>query len=206
MPRPKLKGDKLLAKASGAELQQSVALEVEIVPDIPQISSVEEGHAYLQEFHNKVIGEFQLAYRRSLPWARLAGEVLIQVKELLPHGEFLPWLKANSEISPRQCQSYMAIARGWESVLMANTNSTSYLPSDRELTIAQAAAVVVDWERQQKGSQPRKVPQVRWQQRQQKLSRAVAEYLADFYPQTRQEKTLLRQLEQLLETLSKLQR
>lgn len=39
-----------------------------------------------------------------------AGELLLQVKASLPHGEFGPWLAANVEFSDRTAQGYMRIA------------------------------------------------------------------------------------------------
>jgi hypothetical protein len=37
-----------------------------------------------------------------------AGRLLLQVKTQLMHGEWLPWLRANLEVSPRQAQRYIA--------------------------------------------------------------------------------------------------
>lgn len=44
--------------------------------------------------------------------ARRAGELLIRVKDELPHGQWLPWLAANCAVSDRQAQRYMRAARG----------------------------------------------------------------------------------------------
>ena len=44
--------------------------------------------------------------------AKRAGELLTQVKAVLPHGEFLAWVETHVEISPRQAQRYMAAAQG----------------------------------------------------------------------------------------------
>lgn len=40
-----------------------------------------------------------------------AGERLIQAKAMLPHGQWLPWLEANCEVSERSAQAYMRVAR-----------------------------------------------------------------------------------------------
>lgn len=43
------------------------------------------------------------------------GQRLCEAKELLPHGEWLPWLANNVQFSERQAQKFMALARGYES-------------------------------------------------------------------------------------------
>ena len=48
----------------------------------------------------------------ALKCAKAAGELLLQVKGTLPHGEWTPWLKAHLTISERQAQRYMAVAQG----------------------------------------------------------------------------------------------
>lgn len=42
------------------------------------------------------------------------GQRLCEAKELLPHGEWLPWLANNVQFSERQAQKFMALARGYE--------------------------------------------------------------------------------------------
>ena len=39
------------------------------------------------------------------------GKLLIKAKAKFPHGRWLPWVEANCEISERQCQNYMRLAR-----------------------------------------------------------------------------------------------
>jgi hypothetical protein len=39
------------------------------------------------------------------------GQLLIEAKDIVPHDGFLDWLKANTAVTPRMCQMYMAIAR-----------------------------------------------------------------------------------------------
>ena len=43
------------------------------------------------------------------------GQRLCEAKELLPHGEWLPWLANNVQFSERQAQKFMALAKGYES-------------------------------------------------------------------------------------------
>jgi hypothetical protein len=40
-----------------------------------------------------------------------AGELLIEAKQQVKHGEWLPWLTENCEISERTAQAYMKLAR-----------------------------------------------------------------------------------------------
>ena len=49
--------------------------------------------------------------------ARKAGELLLEVKNQLPHGQFLQWVKQNITVSLRQAQRYMAAAQGKALVL-----------------------------------------------------------------------------------------
>src|SRR4051794_1431546 len=44
---------------------------------------------------------------RMVQHARAAGELLISAKEQLSHGEWLPWLRDNCELSARSAQGYM---------------------------------------------------------------------------------------------------
>jgi hypothetical protein len=51
------------------------------------------------------------ATRRALEHAIAAGALLIEAKELVAHGEWLPWLQANCRLSERQARTYMRLAR-----------------------------------------------------------------------------------------------
>ena len=44
--------------------------------------------------------------------AKAAGELLLQVKATQPHGAWTSWLKAHLNVSDRQAQRYMSIAKG----------------------------------------------------------------------------------------------
>jgi hypothetical protein len=46
----------------------------------------------------------------------MAGEMLLQAKQLCKHGEWLPWLKANVRISKSTAYEYMQIAEGWNNL------------------------------------------------------------------------------------------
>jgi hypothetical protein len=40
-----------------------------------------------------------------------AGKLLLEAKSTAPHGQWLPWLKANCKFSERTAQAYMQVAR-----------------------------------------------------------------------------------------------
>jgi hypothetical protein len=54
-----------------------------------------------------------------------AGKLLAQAKKSLKHGEWLPWLKKNFALSPREAQRYLAVV---------NTTSVSHVPLARAAT------------------------------------------------------------------------
>jgi hypothetical protein len=51
------------------------------------------------------------ALRRGLEHAIAAGELLIQAKDQLAHGQWLPWLREHCQIPERTAQLYMRLAR-----------------------------------------------------------------------------------------------
>jgi hypothetical protein len=73
------------------------------------------------------------ATRRSLEHAIAAGLLLVEAKELVGHGEWLPWLQANCRLSERQARTYMRLARHRHRLESAVT---------ADLTIAAAEALV----------------------------------------------------------------
>lgn len=48
----------------------------------------------------------------AIDYAKKAGELLLRVKQKLPHGAFGGWLEANCSVSERQAQRYMSAAQG----------------------------------------------------------------------------------------------
>lgn len=66
--------------------------------------------------------------------ARHAGALLLQVKDQLKYGEWLPWLAANVEVTARQAQRYMNAAQGKPVTVraIANATSVSHLPAALE--------------------------------------------------------------------------
>jgi hypothetical protein len=70
---------------------------------------------------------------KAVDYARRAGQLLLDVKASLPHGDFLPWLKENVEVSERQAQRYMRAALGKPITLRAlKSDTVSYLPETRQ--------------------------------------------------------------------------
>ena len=61
----------------------------------------------INEEHQKVTE----ALKAGLEHAVRAGELLIQTKEKVAHGKWLPWLEENCKFSERTAQAYMRVAR-----------------------------------------------------------------------------------------------
>jgi DUF3102 family protein len=76
------------------------------------------------------------ATRRGLEHAIAAGLLLIEAKELVAHGEWLDWLQANCQLSQRQAQTYMRLARKRHIVGALKNAGTAHL------TISAAEALV----------------------------------------------------------------
>ena len=56
----------------------------------------------------------ETSMRESLRHARHAGELLIEVKSRLKHGEFGPWIKAHCGFGWRTANLYQKVARDWD--------------------------------------------------------------------------------------------
>lgn len=65
------------------------------------------------------------AFTESLGHARRAGELLIEAKGQVEHGDWLPWVEANCEFSVRTAQVYMRIESNWAE--LANTQGLAHL-------------------------------------------------------------------------------
>lgn len=82
---------------------------------------------------NHLIDEIRAAHgaaagaaRTALDHARRAGELLNLAKQQTAHGEWLPWLGAHFEFSPRTAQGYMRIADHWGE-LQAKNETVAHL-------------------------------------------------------------------------------
>jgi hypothetical protein len=79
----------------------------------------EEIASKINEEHTRAFGKAQDA----LNHARAAGELLIEAKSLLKHGEWGNWLAENVAFTERTAQSYMKLARNWDSLSKNETIS-----------------------------------------------------------------------------------
>jgi hypothetical protein len=57
------------------------------------------------------------AIHDALAHARGAGALLAEAKARVPHGEWLGWLKAHCNFTPRTAQRYMQLAEHWEEIV-----------------------------------------------------------------------------------------
>jgi hypothetical protein len=60
---------------------------------------------------NEHVDAANAAITRGLEHAIAAGALLVEAKDLVDHGEWLPWLQANCRLSERQARTYMRLAR-----------------------------------------------------------------------------------------------
>ena len=72
------------------------------------------------------------AARTALEHALECGRLLIQAKAAVPHGEWLPWLEANTSVSARQSQRYMRLAHA---AIEGKYDATSHLTIDEALAL-----------------------------------------------------------------------
>ena len=63
---------------------------------------------------NDCHAKYNHKWRLLLPYAKTAGEALIEVKRVVGHGNFIPWVEHNFDGSVRTAQKYMRVARHWE--------------------------------------------------------------------------------------------
>ena len=67
--------------------------------------------------------------RAGLDSAREAGRVLLEVKGRLPHGTFLPWVAAHTQVSARTAQGCMRLSLNWPRLVAdPNTQRVAHLP------------------------------------------------------------------------------
>jgi hypothetical protein len=80
-------------------------------------SAVVKAEAALAELSRRIgaaHAEALASARTTLGHARRCGELLLQVKARLPHGQFMAWVEANCPFGKRTGQNYMRVARDWE--------------------------------------------------------------------------------------------
>jgi hypothetical protein len=71
------------------------------------------------------------ALKRSLQHAIAAGELLLEAKDQLKHGQWLPWLKGHCQISERTVRLYMRVAK-----------NTAQIGNVADLTVRGAVALL----------------------------------------------------------------
>lgn len=84
---------------------------------------INEHHALAVRFANQAIAH-----------ATEAGILLMQAKALMPHGQFLAWIKQHVRVSPRQCQRYMLVAQGKPLAIRAPKPAVSVPKRDADAT------------------------------------------------------------------------
>ena len=73
------------------------------------------GDNYLPDLASRIKAEHDAvssALKESVRHAIAAGELLIEAKGLVQHGQWLPWLRDHCSISDRTAQLYMRVAKG----------------------------------------------------------------------------------------------
>ncbi len=83
---------------------------------------------------NALHHEVQTYETQMLLKARTAGELLLEAKDTVLHGEWQDWLEANFEGSGRSARAYMRIARRWD-VIQAKRQSTATLSISEALKL-----------------------------------------------------------------------
>jgi hypothetical protein len=90
----------------------------------PQQTTVLTAQPTLADLAERINAEHdqaQAALRDGLLHARTAGDLLIQAKGLVRHGEWLPWLQEHCRVAERTAQAYMRVAREWEQLAKSAT-------------------------------------------------------------------------------------
>ena len=77
-----------------------------------------------------ITGEILEAKRAGGEAILTIGRCLIEAKDMLSHGEWLPWLTEQVEFSPRTAQNFMRLAREW-----SNTQTLADLGASKALAL-----------------------------------------------------------------------
>ena len=100
--------------------------------DIQFSNSLAELAARISAEHTAVF----VALSDSVRHAVAAGEMLIEAKAQVPHGQWLPWLRDNCTMSERTAQLYMRCAKSREDL-------EQHMGGGGDLTLNEAAAMLV---------------------------------------------------------------
>jgi hypothetical protein len=106
----------------------------------PKAATAIEGSNSLADLAARIKAEQEaagIAFKDSVRHAITAGELLIEAKGKLKHGQWFPWLKEHCTISDRTAQVYMRCARG-RSVIEEQIRSGA-----ADLSLNEAVAVLM---------------------------------------------------------------
>lgn len=84
------------------------------------------------------------AANQAVEHGKRVGELLLQVKAELPHGDFGKWLAENVTVSERQAQRYMQAVRELPAPTPAKTDMVSYLKHEKSIKKIQADLSAID--------------------------------------------------------------
>jgi len=85
---------------------------------------------------NRLHNLAQASASDAVEYAKQAGLLLIEVKNKLKHGQFLPWITDNLSVSARQAQRYMDVANGKPVAIRGLTDkydTMSHLDAPRQI-------------------------------------------------------------------------
>jgi DUF3102 family protein len=97
---------------------------------INESNSLADLAARIRQEHDAVAG----ALKSSLTHAMGAGDLLLEAKAQIPHGQWLPWLQDYCQVSERMAQRYIRLARN-RGVIEAKTTSVSDLTLNGALAL-----------------------------------------------------------------------
>lgn len=92
--------------------------------------SIQHAGTELDRLHKAITEKLQSTVQDAIR----AGEILSQVKGRIPHGDFIPWLKANCSFSERTAQNYMRLFRYRDKTATVADLQTAY----RQLEVLEA--------------------------------------------------------------------
>jgi hypothetical protein len=92
---------------AGTGLNAKVITDTQILPPAEKTGKSDVA-TQINAAHQQAIAHAD----KAINFAKQAGDLLLLVKADLAHGEFLPWVENNLDVTPRQAQRYMAAAQG----------------------------------------------------------------------------------------------
>jgi Protein of unknown function (DUF3102) len=103
------------------------------------MTDIVEGSNRLPELAARIKAEHEataISLRRGVQHGMAAGDLLIEAKALLKHGQWLPWLRDHCAMSERSAQLYMRLAKN-RTEIEANTKQVA------DLTMNETAALLM---------------------------------------------------------------